>query len=74
MADPVLNENDLQSQSWLKLKRFLEERLAKLRAMNDNDLGETRTARLRGQIAEVRHLLSLAESRPMAPPETNFKD
>lgn len=42
-----------------KLTRYLEQRLADHRAMNDHPQAPELTAALRGQIAEAKHLLDL---------------
>lgn len=44
---------------WLKLKPHLEQRLAYLRTQNDGDADATKTANLRGRIAEVKAMLQL---------------
>ena len=72
--EPVLNQQDRQSATWLRLKRHLEERLQKLRVKNDRDLDERVTARLRGAIEELKHLCSLDAEIPVPPPEDQFKD
>ncbi len=56
-----LTEADLHSVLWRKLQPHLEARLAQLRSKNDNELDATRTAHVRGAIAEVKSLLALGE-------------
>lgn len=46
----------------MKLRLYYEARLSDLRRRNDGDLDLAATARLRGQIAECRHLLALHEA------------
>lgn len=55
-----LTEQEAAEQLWIRLKEHLQQRLARHRAMNDDpELGNERTAVLRGQIAELKYLLSL---------------
>lgn len=49
---------------WQKLAQHYSQRLATLRAKNDNPLTADETADLRGRIAEVKALLSLADDLP----------
>jgi len=59
-ADRIkFNIADRNSPTWLKLKAHLEQRLARLRAENDLDMDESLTAKKRGQIAEIKVLISL---------------
>ena len=51
--------SDLDTGTWDRLRADMEERLSVLRKRNDADLTETETARLRGQISEINHWLSL---------------
>lgn len=64
MNEPVLTLEDRRNHVWVKLRKHLEERRETLRRKNDADLDERRTARLRGQIAEITTLLALAEDQP----------
>lgn len=59
MSNPVLNESDLISTTWLKIKRHYEARLHELRAKNDSISTPEKTAWLRGEIAEVKRILDL---------------
>lgn len=52
---------------WIALKDHLTERLALLRGKNDAPLSVEETARLRGQIAEIKYILGL-ESKSRLPP------
>lgn len=54
-----LTEAESHSKLWLKLKKIMEERLNKHRVTNDKNLDEVVTAKLRGQIAELKFLLDL---------------
>lgn len=74
MTEPLLSEQDRQSAAWMKLKAHYEARLAKYRAMNDEQKPETDTARLRGKIAEVKAFLALGEPPKPRPPHDEFKD
>ncbi len=49
---------------WADIKAHYEQRLLVLRAKNDGQAAIEVTAFLRGQIAEVKTLLSLADERP----------
>lgn len=50
---------DRDSAVWQRLRAYYSERLALLRVMNDGDNAEIATARLRGRIAEIKHLLDM---------------
>lgn len=58
-ADPVLDNNDLQSIAWIKLQRHFEARLQELRARNDGNLDAIQTASLRGEIRNLKSSLAL---------------
>lgn len=70
----VIDQADRHSATWLKLKAYLEGRLASLDRRNRKDYDERKTARLRGSIAEIEHILSLGEEKLIPPPEDEFKD
>lgn len=76
MTEPVvITELERSSAVWQKLKPYYEARLASLRAKNDGNLTPEQTQRLRGQIAEVRGILSLGTDKPQVPNEAElFKD
>lgn len=59
-----LAESEKQSALWGRFSQHLEERLAYLRSENDREVSETKTAALRGQIAEIKRLIELGKSRP----------
>ena len=61
----LLNASDVQSQTWIKIKKLFEDRLAEHRVRNDGRLTEEETAYLRGRIAEAKHILSLADKDPV---------
>lgn len=55
----VFDAGDKQSGTWRKLTEHLNNRLARLRQENDINMDENLTAMKRGQIAEIKALLSL---------------
>lgn len=59
MNEPILNDMELQSSTWLKLKAHLEQRLDAKRRENDGPLDNDKTQRLRGCITELKYILSL---------------
>jgi hypothetical protein len=61
-----LAPSELRTSTWRRLEEHLNARLASLRAQNDNDLDEAKTAKLRGRIAEVINLLALGSSQDPA--------
>ncbi|MGE5524334.1 MAG: hypothetical protein ACM3SS_11510 [Rhodospirillaceae bacterium] len=66
----ILDRTDVHSPTWAKIKAHLEERLAEHHAANEHDIDAMKTAKLRGRIAELHYVLSLAEppETPVAPP------
>ncbi|OGT57521.1 MAG: hypothetical protein A3E01_08255 [Gammaproteobacteria bacterium RIFCSPHIGHO2_12_FULL_63_22] len=63
-AAPVLNDQDLQTAVWKKITAHLEQRIQALRERNDKELDDTKTAKLRGRIAEVKELMALDQPAP----------
>lgn len=59
-----LSDGEKVSPAWLKIERFLEQRLAILRALLESDLDAEKTVRTRGQIIEVKLMLGLTAKRP----------
>jgi hypothetical protein len=59
-----LTHTDKQTGLWEKLRTHLQERLALLRAQNDNDADASATDKQRGRIAEIKLLLALENERP----------
>jgi hypothetical protein len=57
---------EVASALWTRLSAHLNERLQVLREKNDNALDEQTTARIRGEIAEIKRLLALGQ------PETKY--
>lgn len=75
MSEPILTRQDRDSVAWLKIKVYLEARLAKKRIENDNDMDERARARLGGRIAEIKALLALDQDAPPVPPDQDkFKN
>jgi len=68
-VEPVLSTADRQSALWLKLAKHVENRILTLRKQNDADQPESKTALLRGRIAELKALLALAEDLPDLTPD-----
>jgi hypothetical protein len=56
MTRPTIENH---SNTWLSLKEYYTARLDQLRRQNDNPKSIEETERLRGQIAEIKHLLNL---------------
>jgi len=54
-----LTDQERISPAWAKIKVHLEERIAKHRASNDKTIGSDETMKLRGQIAELKYLLTI---------------
>lgn len=66
----ILNDADLNSPTWSKLRKHFEERLADHRLRNGCKLlDEVDTAYLRGRIAEAQYLTELAERDAVKPPD-----
>lgn len=59
-----LTSTETSSEVWRKVVNILTERLDHLRKQNDGDLAPDATWKLRGQIAEIKRLLRMDESRP----------
>lgn len=57
----ILDLTDRQSQTWAKLKKYLEQTLREDRESNDNRLSDLDTARLRGAIARTKVILALGD-------------
>jgi hypothetical protein len=78
MATEKLNPAEAQTALWLKLKGRAEQRLQALRAKNDGNLDPVATAKVRGQITEIKSFLELDKPTPSAsdagdePPSDNW--
>lgn len=60
----ILTEDEKESRLWKRLCEHWQDRLQTLRAQNDSDKSESATARLRGQIAELKASLGLEKELP----------
>lgn len=58
---PVIDTN---SDTWRAIRLHVDARLARLRQQNEGDLDPEKTAKLRGRIAELKELLTLAQPAP----------
>lgn len=58
-----LQEHEIKSPLWAKLKEHCQNELTILRERNDGPLSDIETARLRGRIAQIRAFLEL-ETQP----------
>lgn len=67
MSDFRLTDSDKATPLWIALRAHLEQRLEQHRSRNDTDLNPEQTAKLRGQIMELRALLALESPRPRVP-------
>lgn len=64
----MLKPEDFRSQTWKRLTQTLNERLQELRELNDNpSFDQVKTAGIRGGIAELKRILSLAEQASLSP-------
>lgn len=57
-------EIDFRSETWRAFEALAQDRLDKYRRKNDGQLNAEDTARLRGRIAELKELLTLATPSP----------
>ena len=62
-----ISKQDRLTPLWRELEAHYTERLASLRAQNDAMQTPEQTARLRGQIMEIKAFLDLATERTPAP-------
>ena len=64
----MLKLEDFRSSTWKRLTQTLEDRIQELRELNDNpSFDEKKTAGIRGGIAELKRILSLAEQASLSP-------
>lgn len=64
----MLELEDFRSRTWKRLTQTLEDRLQELRELNDSpSFDEVKTAGIRGGIAELKRILSLAEEVSLSP-------
>ena len=63
-----MKQEDFRTPTWKRLTQVLEERIEDLRQSNDQlSLSVERTAAIRGGIAELKKILSLAEDASLSP-------
>ena len=62
-----LSESETHSACWMRLKPFIENKLAEARSMNDADLSIEETMRLRGKIQAFKNLLAVGITDNPAP-------
>lgn len=64
----MLKFEDFRSATWKRLTQTLEERLQELRELNDSpSFDAVKTAGIRGGIAELKRILSLADQASLSP-------
>lgn len=56
---PGLVKEDFRTPVWGRLTETLHDRLQRLRELNDDESSPEKTARIRGQIREVKRLINL---------------
>lgn len=60
-----LTDGEKISPAWLKIEDYLKQRLQILHAALESDLAPESTAKIRGQIVEVKSLRAMAIARPV---------
>jgi hypothetical protein len=66
----ILTIEDRESPLWRRLADHMRAELARLRETNDaHQLGEVKTAAIRGQITQLKALLALADPDPKGEPQ-----
>lgn len=60
----MASQIDFRSETWKAIEELANSRLDELRRKNDGQLDPTQTAVVRGQIAELKKLLTLAKPGP----------
>jgi hypothetical protein len=58
----TLEDHEIKSQLWRKLKAHIEAQIARHQRTNDGELDPIATAKVRGRIAELRALLSIEKA------------
>ena len=61
-----MQREDFRSATWKRLTKVLEDRVQELRELNDQSFDQTKTAGIRGGIAELKRILSLAEQASLS--------
>lgn len=69
-----LTEQDIQSKLWIKLEKYFDQRLAECRIKNDVSKPDLQTEKLRGRIAEIKHMKTLGDLPPMPSAEETNDD
>jgi len=70
VTDPfILTHVEKDSPLWRRLMGYHEARLKRLRIENDADKTPEATARIRGQIAEVKLMMALNNDQPIIEPD-----
>lgn len=72
--EPLLTPTERDSPVWRKIKAHAEQRLESARKANDTNLDERKTAKLRGRIAELKHLATLDQPAPQTEANDAFPD
>lgn len=67
LEDFKLTESERHSACWIRLKEYLEEKLAEYRRKNDSSLSHEETMKIRGKIHALKDLLEVGESDVPAP-------
>lgn len=63
-----MKPEDFRSSTWKRLSQTIQDRVDELRKLNDNQsFGPEKTAALRGGIAELNKILSLADDASLSP-------
>ena len=63
-----MKHEDFRTPTWRRLTQLLNERVQELRELNDiQSYGPEQTAAIRGGIAELKKILSLAEEASLSP-------
>ena len=63
MEPVILTSVDRATELWRKLEKHYRDKLAMLRAKNDNPKDEAETALIRGQIREVKEFLAIGNEK-----------
>lgn len=64
----MLKPEDFRTPTWKRLSQHVNERIDELRKLNDSlSYGPEQTAAIRGGIAELKKILSLAEEASLSP-------
>jgi len=70
LTDPlILTHVEKDSPLWRRLMGYLDTRLKRLRIENDAEKTPEQTAKIRGQIAEVKLMMGLNNDQPIIEPD-----